>query len=103
MGEPKRLRHQRPRREPLMKPADVADLFDVEPVTVVEWAKTGKIRATRTPGGRWRFHPADVEALVAAPDRLADENEPAPVREHRDGPLMIPALTSPGRNTCATG
>ena len=79
MSESKRPRRQRPEREPLMKPAEVADLFDVEPVTVVDWAKTGKIPATRTPGGQWRFvnrHPKGEAAFhgeireLAPPERM---------------------------------
>ncbi|MEU4834142.1 helix-turn-helix domain-containing protein [Streptosporangium sp. NPDC023615] len=49
-----------------MTPREVARLFGVEPTTVIDWAKNGKLKSTRTPGGRHRFHPADVEAEMAA-------------------------------------
>lgn len=52
--------------ERLMKLEEVADLFGVETRTVAEWARTGKIRSRRTPGGQYRFLPADVEALLSA-------------------------------------
>lgn len=49
----------------LLKPREVARLFDVEVTTVVEWARIGKIRSLKTPGGQqYRFRPADVEALL---------------------------------------
>ncbi|MEV4753006.1 helix-turn-helix domain-containing protein [Streptosporangium sp. NPDC049248] len=48
-----------------MTPREVARLFGVEPSTVIDWAKTGKLRSTRTPGGHHRFHPADVDAALA--------------------------------------
>lgn len=71
---------QRTHRTPLMKPAAVALLFDVEPETVIGWTKTGKLRSVHTPGGQHRFHPADVEALLdpttpPAPDPFLIEKE----------------------------
>ncbi|WP_260617179.1 MULTISPECIES: helix-turn-helix domain-containing protein [unclassified Microbispora] len=51
----------------LLKAREVAHLFDVEVSTVVEWARTGKIPALKTPGGReYRFRPSDVETLMSA-------------------------------------
>lgn len=50
----------------LMRTREVADLFDVDPETVQEWAQTGKLRSLRTPGGHeYRFRVSDVEALLA--------------------------------------
>ena len=54
-------------RSPLLKPRDVARLFDVEVSTVVEWARTGKLPALKTPGGQHRFRAADVEAVLEQP------------------------------------
>jgi excisionase family DNA binding protein len=49
----------------LLKPREVAHLFDVEVSTVVEWARIGKIPAIRTPGGQqYRFDSAAVMALL---------------------------------------
>lgn len=53
-------------QSPLMKPDEVAVLFNVKVPTVVEWARTGKLPATRTPGGQhYRFRRSDVEALLS--------------------------------------
>src|SRR5437867_8643224 len=35
--------------EPLLTPAEVAELFRVNPKTVTRWARAGKITAVRTP------------------------------------------------------
>ncbi|WP_157253251.1 helix-turn-helix domain-containing protein [Nonomuraea typhae] len=48
-----------------MKTREVAELFEVEPETVVEWARLGKLRAVRTPGGQqYRFRAADIAAVL---------------------------------------
>lgn len=44
----------------------VAELFAVTPVTVAEWAESGKLPFFRTPGGHRRFRPEDVDALMSA-------------------------------------
>lgn len=46
---------------------DVGALFRVDPVTVVRWAKQGKLRPLRTPGGQYRFLRTEVDALLAGP------------------------------------
>ena len=43
---------------------EVARLFGVSPSTVTRWARTGLLKAVRTPGGHYRFR-AD-ETLRAA-------------------------------------
>jgi len=50
-----------PKPERLMRPEVVADIYGVKPETVVDWARTGKIAATRTPGGQWRIYAYAVE------------------------------------------
>lgn len=52
---------------PLLTPAEVADMFRVDPKTVSRWAKAGRISAVRTPGGHRRFREAEVLALLGAP------------------------------------
>jgi excisionase family DNA binding protein len=48
-----------------LKPREVAHLFNVEISTVVEWARTGKIPALKTPGGQqYRFDLTVVMALL---------------------------------------
>jgi excisionase family DNA binding protein len=36
-------------------PGDVAQREGVEKATVIRWCREGKLRARRTPGGRWRI------------------------------------------------
>lgn len=51
----------------LMTADEVAALVRKKAVTVVRWARTGKVRAVKSPGGRgWLFHPDDVAELMAA-------------------------------------
>ncbi|MEU8035587.1 helix-turn-helix domain-containing protein [Streptosporangium sp. NPDC049078] len=49
-----------------MKPEEVAPMLGVSPKTVVTWARTGRIAATRTPGGQWRVPDTEVKALLSA-------------------------------------
>ncbi len=48
----------------LLTPAEVAELFRVDPKTVTRWAKTGKLSSIRTVGGHRRFRRAEVEAWL---------------------------------------
>lgn len=62
--------------EPLLTVKEVASVYRVEPRTIQRWAKTGRLKAVPTPGGRLkRFRAADVEALLNDPAQ--NENEPA--------------------------
>ena len=45
--------------------SQVAEIFDVHPNTVVDWANAGRLPYKRTPGGHRRFDPADVDKLRA--------------------------------------
>jgi excisionase family DNA binding protein len=49
----------------LLRPAEVAAVFGVNAKTVARWAKEGKLRSVRTPGGHMRLYEEDVRALVA--------------------------------------
>jgi excisionase family DNA binding protein len=49
--------------EVLLKPAQVAALFDVDPKTVSTWGDAGKLTVIRTLGGHRRFRRAEVLAL----------------------------------------
>ena len=48
----------------LMTPAEVAQLFRVDPKTVTRWADAGKITAVRTLGGHRRYQREQVMALL---------------------------------------
>jgi excisionase family DNA binding protein len=54
-----------PELEPLMTPAEVADLFRVDVATVGRWAREGRLTPVPTPGGRPRFNAAKVRAMVS--------------------------------------
>lgn len=56
--------------KPLMRVPEVADLFEVDPETVRVWARTGKLRSRKTPGGGViLFLRSDVEALLQGDDQ----------------------------------
>jgi excisionase family DNA binding protein len=42
---------------------EVAELFDVKPITVREWCRTGKLKAVR-PGRNWKILRKDVYELA---------------------------------------
>lgn len=48
----------------LMTPAEVANLFRVDPKTVNRWAVAGRLASVRTLGGHRRYFRAEVEALL---------------------------------------
>lgn len=50
--------------ESLLTPAEVAELFRVDPKTVTRWARMGKLQAIRTLGGHRRYREADVMSLL---------------------------------------
>lgn len=47
----------------LLTPAEVAELFRVDPKTVTRWARAGRISAIRTPGGHRRYSAEEIRAL----------------------------------------
>lgn len=65
----------------LLTATEVAALVRKKTPTVVKWARTGKVRAIKSPGGRgWLFHPDDVADLMKAelaPLPPVNEIEPA--------------------------
>lgn len=50
--------------DPLYTPAEVAEIFRVDPKTVTRWAAAGRISSTRTPGGHRRFRKSEVDRLL---------------------------------------
>lgn len=56
---------QMPDHEPLLTPAEVANMFRVDPKTVTRWAKAGKLTSIRTLGGHRRYREAEVRAALA--------------------------------------
>ncbi len=51
-------------REELMTSAEVAAMFGVNRSTPVQWAKTGRISAVRTPGGHRRYRKGEIIELL---------------------------------------
>jgi len=45
---------------------EVARLFGVSPSTVTRWARTGLLKAVRTPGGHYRFHADQMRRAARA-------------------------------------
>lgn len=52
--------------------AEVAELFNVHPATVIRWADEGKIEAFRTPGGKRRYPRAAVDAMLRDHDKATE-------------------------------
>jgi excisionase family DNA binding protein len=48
----------------MMKPGEVARLWDVDPKTVTRWAAEGRIPCVRTPGGHRRYPVAAILAML---------------------------------------
>lgn len=52
--------------DPLLTPAEVAEMFRVDPKTVTRWAHQGRLKSINTPGGHKRFRTSTVMALLQA-------------------------------------
>lgn len=50
--------------EKMYTTGEVARLLGVDYVTVARWARDGKIKAVRTPGGHWRIPESEVKRLL---------------------------------------
>ena len=51
-------------RDELLTPAEVAQMFRVNPKTVTRWARAGKITAIRTLGGHRRFRSSEIRRCL---------------------------------------
>jgi excisionase family DNA binding protein len=56
----------------LLTPSEVAKIFKVKTPTIRRWAKEGKIRYFKTPGGHRRYLGADIEAFVNSQELTND-------------------------------
>lgn len=55
----------------LLTPAEVAQMFRVNPKTVTRWARAGKITAIRTLGGHRRFRRSEIEQFLREAEQQA--------------------------------
>lgn len=62
--------------EEMLKPAEVAQIMRVDPRTVANWAKAGKIRCKRTHGGHRRFPISAVRAALNGDWETAAHGKP---------------------------
>jgi excisionase family DNA binding protein len=53
----------------LLTPAEVAQMFRVNPKTVTRWARAGKITAIRTLGGHRRFKASEIRRFLEEAER----------------------------------
>jgi len=51
--------------EKYFKQSDVAERIGVQPDTVKVWRKQGKIKAVRTPGGRYRYPESEINRILS--------------------------------------
>lgn len=57
----------------LLTTAEVATTFRVTEATVTAWVREGKLRASRTPGGKsYLFRRSDVDAFLVPADPAAE-------------------------------
>jgi predicted site-specific integrase-resolvase len=63
-------------RQVLLRPHEVAALFDVDPRTVSSWGNAGKLTVIRTLGGHRRYLETEVLALRNEHPRVPTQREP---------------------------
>ncbi len=59
-------------KEEWLTPAEVAAQFHVSPITVRNWANSGKLKTTVTPGGHRRFNKQSVKEFAVARNATGD-------------------------------
>ena len=62
---------ERPQGKRLLKPAEAAGLFGVDPRSLRNWARAGKLNTQRTMGGHRRYDESEIRALIAAMSEVA--------------------------------
>jgi excisionase family DNA binding protein len=77
------MSHSKPEVAEMLSPAEVAQVFRVDPKTVTRWAKAGKLTWTKTLGGQRRYYKAEVDALLNG--HATDDSD-----EAHDGPMAVP-------------
>jgi excisionase family DNA binding protein len=72
---------------PLLRPSELARIWELHPKTVYLWIREGKLPALRTPGAQYRVRTDDARAYC----------------EKNDLPPLPRAMTSPGGTVAAIG
>ena len=72
--------------ETFLSRKDIARRFGVSLSTVTRWARTGLIRAVRTPGGHYRYPAADLVRAATATPPLVEIAHPVEGGSHERHP-----------------
>lgn len=74
----------------LLTPPQIAEMLQVDRSTVVNWCKSGKLRAFRAgERGRWRIHRADLEAFVKYNQEVQEQERQPPGRPPKARGLAV--------------
>lgn len=66
-----------PNSPALLDSAAAAQALGVHQKTLARWVRDGKVRAMRTPGGRFRFRQSDLDSFVAESMAVQPDEESA--------------------------
>jgi len=58
-----------PDTDDLLTPREVAELFGVRTTTIARWARAGRLKPLRTPGGHRRYNREAIQRLAAEEGR----------------------------------
>jgi excisionase family DNA binding protein len=69
--------------EPLLTPAEVSQIFRVDPKTVTRWARSGRISSVKTLGGHRRYPKSEILQVLqdGTNYRVEDDVEPDATEE----------------------
>jgi excisionase family DNA binding protein len=69
--------------EPLLTPAEVSQIFRVDPKTVTRWARSGRISSVKTLGGHRRYPKSEILQVLqdGTNYRVEDDADPSTTEE----------------------
>ena len=59
----------------LYTPRDAAERLGISYPTIKQWLYRGKLRAVKTPGGHYRIHESDIQAILHANSPVAPKQK----------------------------
>ncbi|MHB1856698.1 MAG: TOBE domain-containing protein [Acidobacteriaceae bacterium] len=59
----------------LYTPRDAAERLGISYPTIKQWLYRGKLRAMKTPGGHYRIHESDIQAILHADSPVAPKQK----------------------------